>query len=148
MSIDRALILLLLGMLVYRAIDLASTKAKLEQALCRAGRAIKQLPEGTSPAQFLPAYRHFVGKLKPREFQTLAVWYRAASAVSREYLFLLMSACITILLLLGLALIATRADRTQSISNTILAVATLLVSWVSSVLTLLLERFRLRLERV
>jgi hypothetical protein len=148
MSYDRALVLFLLGMLIYRAIDLGASKAKLEQALCRARRMIKRLPEGTSPKQFFPAYREFNGRLEPREFQVLAFWCRVASTISREFIFLLMCGCILILLFLGLSLIATHSDRSASTSNTILAIATLLASLTNSVAVLLLERLRLRLERI
>lgn len=145
---DRALVLLLLGMLAYRSIDLGATKAKLDQAMSKAGRAVKRLPDGTSPSKFIPAYRSFAKRLNVREFQDFVVWYRAARFFSREFLFLLMIACILVLFLLGSALIATHANRPENLSRNILAVTTLVVSSLVSVVTLLLERFRVRLEKV
>jgi len=148
MSDDRALVLFLIGVLGYRAIDLATFKAKLEQALGRARRAIAVFPIGPTPRQFRPAYRIYTKNLKPREFYTLTIWFKGANFLAREFAYFMLYACTLVLLLLGLVLIATHANRAPEVGRAILAVTTLAVSTMISVVTQLLEWFRLQLEKV
>jgi hypothetical protein len=148
MPADRALILFLLGMLAYRAIDLAALNAKLEQALCRARRVTDRLPADINLRRILRTRRTLATALEPREFWKLTLWCRAAQFLSREFPIFLMYGCVLIFLLLGLSLIATHDNRSENVDRTILAVTTLTVSLVISLVALLLERFRLLLEKV
>ena len=140
MADDRALIILLLGLLLYRSLDLAAAKAKLDQALARARR--------TLPNPTLRGFRQYRGQLRPKEIHHVIQWYGAARWVSAEFPFLLMLSCLTVLFFLGLVLIGTHANRPESTGRSILAITTLSVSAAISVVNFLLERFRLLLERV
>lgn len=148
-NLDAKLFVLLMGVVLYKSVDLFACRAKISQSLVRISRV-----GGKTPTGIFHFRKHFRQSDKARmptysDFLSRRFWvkYQILASLERDFVIYLMGLVFSSFLIIGFATLALKGQRSADDDKLVTALFTIFISCAVSVAAALVEFFRLAMER-